>query len=178
MAAARLGADAARWISAAAWSPGWRGPRRGRGRGRGIRSPSIVGVPRGCDGDVDLNVVDDADGGFREVFAGGDLVDPRAGLLPFIGVAFVHVLEPGADVFVDNEMLLGAAPIFVRADVVSGTELNVVDPSRRRNSDCVSTASIDAGGWAVGGGSLVSGSDGRDGAISSSDGGDGAGFAS
>jgi hypothetical protein len=171
MTATRVGEDAARWITAAVRSPCWFVPSRRR---RGISGPSVPDIPCWGDGDVDLDIVDDTDGWLREVFAGGDFVDPRTGFQ----IAFVGVLEPSADVFVDNEMLVGAAPIFVRADVVGGAEFDVIDPSRRGNGECLGTASVDAGGRAVGGGGLVLGGAGRDGAISSGDCGDGAGFAS
>src|SRR5277367_3475386 len=166
MAAARCGADASRWIPAAARSPCWRRPGVRRRSGSGISDPSVPDIPCWRDGDVDLNIVDDTDGGLREVFACGHFVDPRTGGFVFVGIAFVHVLQPSTNVFVDNEMLVGAAPIFVRADVVRGAGFDVVDPGRSGNSDCVGTASVHAGSRAVGGGGLVSGSDGGNGAIS------------
>ena len=91
MTAARVGVDAARWITAAVRSPGWFGPSRRRRR---ISGPSVPDIPCWRDGDVDLNVVDDNDCGSREELAGRDGMDPRARFLPFIHVTFVLILEP------------------------------------------------------------------------------------
>lgn len=147
-------------------------------RGRGLGDIGIPDIPCGCDGNVDLDIVDDNDGGLGKVFAGGDRVNPESVLVVFVHIAFIDLLEVGTNVFVNDEVLVLLAPFLIRADVLSGTKLDVVVPGRGSNSDNLRSASINSSSRAVGRGSLVSGFDGSNRAIGGSDGSDRARLAS
>ena len=108
---------------------------RCRGCGCGISVPCI---PSRSNRDVDLNVVDDANRGLGEILACGARLDPR------IHVTFIRIREVRSDIFVYNEMLAVAAPVFIGADVIGRARLDIVDPSSRGDSNRLGTACVDA----------------------------------
>ena len=81
------------------------------GGGRGLCDHCGVGVPGWCNSDVDFDVVDYNNGGLSEVLAGGDRVDPETGLVVFVDIALIDVLEISSDVFVDNKVFVLLAPL-------------------------------------------------------------------
>lgn len=132
---------------------------------------SVPGVPCRRNRNVDLNVVDDANGGFGEILARGARLNPR------VHVAFIGTGEIRSDVFVNDEMLAVAAPVIIRADIIGGARFDIVDPSRRGDSNRLGTTCVDTGCRAVGRGSRVSCRAGRDFAVGSGDGSNRARFA-
>ena len=96
-------------------------------------------------------------------------MNPESVLVVFVHIAFVDLLEVGANVFVNNEMLIFLAPFFIRADILSWAKLDIVVPGRGSDSHGLRSASVDSGSRAVGRGSLVSRFNGGNRAIGSSD---------
>lgn len=118
----------------------------GNGGGGGLCREGGVSVPGWCNGDVDLNVVDNDDCWLGEVLAGGDGVDPETGLLVFVDVALIRVLEVGSNVFVDDEVFVLLAPFLIRADILGGAEFDIVVPCWSSNCYDFGSAGIDTGG--------------------------------
>lgn len=175
---ATSGIDIAGRVSTAVRGRNWCGSDGGcHCRGCSLGDIGIPDIPSRCDSYVDLNIVDDNNGWIGEIFAGRDRVNPESVLVVFVHIAFVDLLEVGANVFVNNEVLVFLAPFFIRADILSWAKLDVVVPGRGGDSHGLRSASINSGSRAVRRRSLVSGFDRGNRAIGSSDCSDRARFA-
>jgi len=102
----------------------------------------------------------------REVHAGWDRMDPKTGFLIAVDIAFVDILKIYTDVFVDDEVFVVLAPLFIGANVLGWAEFDVVIPCRLGNCYCFSTACVYSWGCAIGRSCLISGLDRCDCAIS------------
>jgi len=97
-----------------------------------------------------------------EVTACGERINPETSLFPFIHIALVDILEIDANVFVNNEMLVVAAPFLIAANILGGAKLDVIIPGRGGNCNGLSSASVYARRRAVSRRSFMSRLDGCD----------------
>jgi hypothetical protein len=112
-------------------------------------------IPSRGNSNVDLNVIDDGDGWLREIHARRNRVNPKAGFLTLIYIALVHILEPDADILINNEVFVGAAPFLKAANILGWAGLDIINPSWFCAGNSVGSAGVDISGRAVGGSGLI-----------------------
>lgn len=75
---------------------------------------------------------------------------PEAILVVFVRFAFIDILEISTNIFVDDEVSIFLAPLFIRANVLSGAKLDIVVPGGGCNRDNFGSTGVYSGSSAVG----------------------------